>query len=110
MTFLQKKFYKQIYILSYDLQVVCWSLLQLKDQRPDELIEANCFEAYRDVAQEFGPLVVTWIALTQHAVFSWALGVHSFRQLDTIAAAWLYQRTIWLNCAQTWVSSASAAG
>lgn len=37
-----------------DGRVVYWSIMQLKDKRPDELIDANCFEVYRDVAKEFG--------------------------------------------------------
>lgn len=53
-----------------DGRVVYWSLLQLKDKRPDELIEANCYEAYRDVAKEFGPLVETVRAATTCSAFT----------------------------------------
>ena len=37
-----------------DGRVVEWSLLQLREKRPDELIESNSHEAYRDVAKELG--------------------------------------------------------
>jgi len=42
-----------------DGRVVTWSLLELKDKRPDELLEANSYDAYRGVAKEFG-LLVEW--------------------------------------------------
>ena len=54
---------KEVYWSLRDGRVVAWSLLQLKDKRPDELIEANCFEAYRDVAKELGRQVASMPAV-----------------------------------------------
>ena len=52
-----------------DGRVVYWSLLQLKDKRTDELIEANCYEASREVTKEFGPSMVTVRVVTTLSAF-----------------------------------------
>ena len=80
-----------------DGRVVYWSLLQLIDKRPDELFEANCYEAYREVAKEFGPSMVSVRVATTLRMFMSCFDIlHAslrFYRLDTIAVALQSQKT-----------------